>query len=390
MGSTVLALAHESKLPSVHFGMADKLNIGVIGLGSRGAGLAAILSKVPSVRLVAMCDIQEEKARQVVGKLGIEARVYREYKELLEDKDIHAVVIATPHFLHASMAMDSLDANKHIYLEKSLSYNMQESIALVQKARANPNLIFQVGFQYRNYPLYHKVKEVLKNGWIGQVTHFESQYNRNSNWRMPLEDPKLERLVNWRMYREYCGGLLTELCAHPIDAINFITDSHPTKVVGMGSINYWKDGRDTYDNVRLVYEFENGVKSSVTSMLSNAYNGYSVRILGDKGTIEIDRDKIFVYAEGTNLLRGTVDGVTGATITNKTQGEREEIAFLNHGEQHEEPTITALNHFVACINDNKQPLSNVETGHITAVTLHMGNEAMDTETFQEWKDAYYV
>src|SRR5690606_28596374 len=147
----------------------------------------------------------------------------------------------------------------------------------------------------------------------------------------PVKDPKLERVINWRMYKEYCGGPLSELCAHEIDAVNFILDSHPLKVTGVGGIDYWKDGRETYDNIRTIYQYPDGIKASFTSILSNAYNGYSIRILGDRATVEIQRDKAFIFAETKNNKRGTVDGVTGATIATTTQGQGKEIVFDTPG-----------------------------------------------------------
>jgi predicted dehydrogenase len=107
----------------------------------------------------------------------------------------------------------------------------------------------------------------------------------------------MERAINWRMYKEYCGGVLSELSAHEIDIVNWMQDSHPLKVAGFGGIDYWKDGRETFDNIRLVYEYPGGVKASVTSILSNEYKGYSIRILGSKGTIEILRDQAYIYPE---------------------------------------------------------------------------------------------
>ena len=156
----------------------------------------------------------------------------------------------------------------------------------------------------------------------------------------------------------------------------------------MGGINYWKDGRDTYDNIRTIYEYPNGIKSACTSVLSNAYNGYSIRILGDKATIEIQRETAFIYAESIENKRGTVDGVTGATIEATTQGKPVEIIFKKPGEQDIEPTTFALQDFVQCINDNKRPASNVETARDTSIAIHMGNAAADTQTLQVWKPEY--
>src|SRR5690606_27982828 len=104
--------------------------------------------------------------------------------------------------------------------------------------------------------------------------------------------------------KEYCGGPLSELCAHQIDAIHFMFGGiNPVKVTGIGGVNYWKDGRDTYDNIRTIYEYPNDIKASIVSILSNAYNGYFIRILGDKATVEIQREKAFIYAESVSNKR---------------------------------------------------------------------------------------
>ena len=238
----------------------------------------------------------------------------------------------------------------------------------------------------RGPSMYLKVKEILSKGWIGKVSHYECQYNRNSDWRKPVNDPKMERAINWRMYKEYCGGVLSELSAHEIDIVNWMQDSHPLKVAGFGGIDYWKDGRETFDNIRLVYEYPGGVKASVTSILSNEYKGYSIRILGSKGTIEILRDQAYIYPEASKKTLGTVDGVTGATMEVLPGGKGQKIVF----EQQTEPTTYSLQDFAECILKGKKPASNVNTGRDVAIAVHMGNQAAETEKTQYWKDEYSV
>jgi predicted dehydrogenase len=368
---------------------AAKIRVGMIGTGSRGTGLASILKEIDGLSLVACCDIIPENLQKGMAWADRGAKAYTDYRKLLEDKSIEAVIIATPLYLHHPMTIAALEAGKHIYLEKSMTYDIPQALDLVGRVK-KAGLVFQIGYQYRYYGLYHRVKEIVSQNWLGKITHFECQYNRNSNWRMPVSDPKLERAINWRMYREYCGGPLSELCAHEIDIVNYITDSHPLKVVGLGGINYWKDGRDTYDNIRAVYEYPNGVKASATSVLSNAYNGYSIRILGDKATVEILREKAFIYPENTNNAKGTVDGVTGATLALTTQGQGVELAYGKPGQPEPEPTVSALKDFLTCIQTNKKPVSNVETGRDGSIAIHLGNAAADTETVQLWKPEYSV
>jgi len=166
-------------------------------------------------------------------------------------------------------------------------------------------------------------------------------------------------------------------------------DSHPLKVAGLGGIDYWKDGREIFDNVRLVYEYPDGVKSSVTSILSNEFRGYSIRILGSKGTIEILRDRAFIYAEASQKTLGTVDGVTGATIQVMPEGKGKPIVFQEQTPVLD-PTSYALKDFANCIIEGKSPASNVKTGRDAAIAVHMGNQAAETEKTQYWKDEYSV
>ncbi len=374
-------------VPAIGRSPEKNIRLGIIGTGDRGAGLASLLRNVPGAEVVACCDTIPENLANGIKMAAKGAKGYTNYKHLLEDKNVDAVIIATPLFLHYDMSVDALDAGKHIYLEKSMTYDIQQSLELVKKVRQS-NLIFQLGFQYRYFGLYRRIKEIIAQKWLGKITHFESQYNRNSNWRKPVKDPQLERIINWRLYREYCGGPLSELCAHQIDMINYLLDSSPQKAVGMGGINYWKDGRTTFDHIRTVYEYPGGIKSAVSSALSNAFNSYNIKIFGDRATVEIQRDEAFIYAESFDAKRGIVDGVTGATMNVTTQGKPVKINFLKPGEKLLEPTTYALIDFIDCIRTKRRPVSNEDTGKNTSIAIHMGNTAAETETVQVWKPEY--
>jgi predicted dehydrogenase len=375
--------------PSISKGREDTVRIGIIGTGSRGQGLATIIKNQNGMEVIACCDIIPEHLEGGMKLAAEGAKAYTDYRKLLEDKSVSAVIIATPLYLHYQMSIDAMAADKHIYLEKSLAFDIPQCIDLVKRARTYKK-VFQVGYQYRSYELYHKVKEIIDENWLGKITHYECQYNRNSNWRFPCPDPKMERAINWRMYREYCGGPLTELCAHQIDAVHFFTNSHPVKATAIGGVDYWKDGRETFDNIRAIYEYPNGIKLSAVSILSNAFNGYGIRILGDKATLEIQRDKILIYAESVNNAQGVVDGVSGATLKAITQGDAVEVPYGPANQKVQEPSISALQEFMSCIHSGNKPRSTVETAKDAAIAAHMANTAADTQSYQYWKPEYSV
>ncbi|MFD1632114.1 Gfo/Idh/MocA family protein [Pseudopedobacter beijingensis] len=387
-GTTALGVLSLTGVPNIVFGRSEKIRLGLIGCGQRGGGISSIVSKLDNVEIVAFCDVSKD-ALHAVKKYAIkDAKYYENYHELLQDKKIDGVIIATPLYLHYQMCVDSLDAKKHVYVEKTMTYSISEAVALVNKVKST-NLVLQVGHQYRYFQMYYKIKEIIDQGWLGQITHFESQYNRNSDWRRPLKPGQEDRIVNWRMYKEYSGGVLAELCAHQIDIVNWMVDGHPNKVIGLGDVNYWKDGRETYDNVRTIYEYDNGVKSSVTSVLSNEYNSYAMRILGSKATIDIRREKAFLYPEPKTKTLGVVDGVTGATVESIKPGEGKEIVYKSIDGLNLDPTAYSLMAFADCIKNNQKPVSNVNTGKDVAIAVHMGNQAVESGVMQHWDKNKY-
>lgn len=371
------------------FTASNVVNIGVIGTGKRGLGLINVMKKIPSFKLIACCDIIPENLNSAMAEADPKAKAYTDYEKLIADKNVDAVIVATPLYLHYPMSVAALSAKKNVYSEKSMAFTIEQSLDLVNRVKAS-NLVFQVGFQYRNYPLYHKIKQALEEGWIGDTYSIECQYNRNSDWRYPVNDPKMERIINWRMYNDLCGGPLSELCAHQIDIVNFLTGSYPIKTVGIGGIDFRKDGRTTADNVRTIYEYENGVKATYTSLLTNAFNGYQIKILGNKATIEVGRNKAYIYGESLKNELGTVDGVTGATITNVTQGKKIPLQYLNEGEVDVEPTYNALADFLDCVLNKKMPVSNVHTGNTSAIAICMGLDSIKTGEMQLWKPEYSI
>lgn len=212
----------------------------------------------------------------------------------------------------------------------------------------------------------------------------ECQWNRNGDWRRAVPDAKWEKLINWRMYREFSGGLTAELCSHQIDFANWIMGNHPIKVTGFGGIDYWKDGRETYDNVHLITEYPNGVKATYTCLTTNGKNNYQIKVMGKEGTVVVGSDHAWIYPEKQKQKElGLVDGVSGATRKAWSQGEGSPIQV-----EHKNPSVQALLDFADSINTNAQPLSNVETGAKVAVTVQMALNAMDNERVEYWKEDY--
>lgn len=361
------------------------IKVGVIGTGSRGSGLIRVINNVPQLRVVACCDVLPFRLQEAMRHASHEARGYSDYRALLDNQQVEAVIIATPLYLHAQMAVAALDAGKHVYCEKTMAYNQDQTFQLVNEARKHPDLMFQVGHQYHSSRLYHQIVKLIQNKQLGTVTGFACQWNRNGNWRRAVSDPTLEKIINWRMYRKYSGGLLAELSAHQIDFVNWVTGQNPLSVIGTGGIDYWQDGRETYDNVHVLFNYPQGIKASFTCTTANAHEGYQIKVLGDQATIIIKPDSAWIYPEskGTEYNATLVDGVSGATASTL-----EKYGAIPVKVAHADPTKQALIDFSESIAQQRRPLSNAFSGAKVSFAVHMALRAMLENRVIRWQNSF--
>jgi predicted dehydrogenase len=284
------------------------------------------------------------------------------------------------------MAADALNAGKHVFLEKTMTYNIKEALDLVKVTKSHPNQVLQVGHQLPYTPLYIKVKEMISKGYLGKITQVQCRYDRHNDWRRPVPDPSLEKAINWRMYKEYSGGLTAEILSHQMQFINWALDTHPDEVFSTGGIDYYKDGRETYDNVQIMLRYnDKGVIGNFGSTLANEREGFIFKIKGDKGAVELlFDDGIFYPEKETRKQLETVDGVAGATkiVWNKEGG----IPVMK--EPMKDGTWYAFADFYSCITGKKHPMIDVNHGARAAVTVHLANKAMYERTVEKWKEEY--
>lgn len=359
------------------------LNIGVIGTGDRGGGLTRIIKNLSDLRVIGCCDIIPFRLEKTLSHADPSAIGYTDYRAMLDNKDIDAIIVSTPFGMHYDMAMDALDAGKHVYCEKTMVRGTREAKNMVKRVKSQDRM-FQVGHQYHHSRLYVEVVDQIRSGYIGEVTAFECQWNRNHNWRRPVPDPKWEKMINWRMYRKWSGGLTAELSSHQIDFCNWVMGDHIQKLTGFGGIDYWKDGRETFDNIHLTTEYANGVKARFTCLTNNAHNDYMITVRGTKGTFVIKPFGATLFAESNAAKAlGLVDGVSGATLQSLQSGEGKKLDI-----SHMDPTKQALVDFVENVKHNKKPLSNVESGAWVSTIVQMALDALHKGGIRHWRKGY--
>lgn len=265
----------------------EKARIGIIGTGSRGCFHIKHLVQMPNVEVVAMCDNYRphlEDAAQYYPK----AKLYDDYRRLLEQRDVEGVIIATPLYLHAPMTLDALSAGKRVFCEKSMGYTLDECLEVYNKRKETNGVLF-IGQQRLFDPKYIKAMSMIHEGKIGDVVGVRNYWYRNNNWRRDVPSPELERHINWRLYSEYSRGLMTELACHQLQNGSWALGMLPEQVMGSGHLVHWlkEDKRDVYDCVSAIFTYPNGVNMTFESIISNKHFGMGEQILGTNGTIDL-------------------------------------------------------------------------------------------------------
>lgn len=382
-------------LQAAPVGMAasDRVRIGMIGSGSRGSFLLENLLRTPGCEVAALCDIYQPHLDAAAKLVGKPVTMVHDYRRLLDDKNIDAVVIATPLYLHAPMVLAALAAGKHVYCEKSLALTIADCIAVARAASQSP-LVFQIGHQRLFHrATLHALKQVLA-GDLGPITQIRAYWHRNVSWRRPVPSAALEPLLNWRLYRRYSAGLMTELACHHLHIGNWFLGAPPLSCVGYGSINYWKDGREVFDNVNVIYKYPNGVSFLYDSMSSNRFYGLEMQVMGPKGAIELEAAKF--YSENPPPAPGIVQlinqlekGVLEAAAIGGTSWVPDLKRDTKGTPLPKDPggddgTGLSLAAFVAAVHQRRKNPQMIEHAYRSGVASLMGLQAMEEQREVAW------
>jgi predicted dehydrogenase len=288
-----------------------QVSVAVIGTGARGSDLIRALTTIEGIDLVGVCDDYPPHLDQGAKYAGPKTKTFADYRKLLDELKPQAVVIAVPLYSHYRIAADCVAAGCDLFLEKTMCYSISEARELARQV-ADSKQVFQIGLQRRANPIYKQAQAMVAAGMIGQVTSIKAQWHRNNSWRRPVPVPKndtnwkaLERRLNWRLYKAYSGGLMAELGSHQMDVVNWFLDAHPKRVFASGGIEYYRDGREVFDNISCLYEYEitpknrqpYTVRVSYTSICNNAYEGAAELIMGTKGSLYLTSAKGLLYQE---------------------------------------------------------------------------------------------
>jgi len=308
----------------------DNIQIALIGAGGMGNADASTAITVPGVKLVAACDLYDGRLADARKKWGNDIFTTRDYREILERKDIDAVIIATPDHWHKDISVAAMNKGKSVYCEKPMVHDINEGSAVVAAQNKN-KVVYEVGSQGVSSLGNEKAKQLLKEGAIGQLNYAEGFWARMSPfgaWQYPIPadaSPKTVgwdtfvsntnkrafdplRFFRWRNYRDYGTGVSGDLFVHLFSSLHFVTNSiGPNKVMATGGLRFWKDGREVPDVMLGMFDYPETKEHPAfnLSLRVNFVDGTGgtnyLRMVGSEGSMTVEWDKVTLFRNKQNV-----------------------------------------------------------------------------------------
>ena len=367
---------------------ADQVVLGVIGSGSRGTFVMTVFQKDPALRVGAICDVYEpnlEKAISTASAVqGSRPKIYRNYKELLADKDVQAVLIATPEHWHYQMVIDALAAGKDIYVEKPLCQTPEQGARLVEAEKTTKNII-QVGMQRRSYDLYIEGRDIVASGQLGRVRMVRSWWLNNylgggvatkldgpldwEQWQGPAEHRPFDanRFRQWRFYADYAGGILADQGAHVFDGIHMLMKAGYPLAVNASGGKLHKPGVDQPESVVAIAEYSEdfiGVFSvNYAAMQYQLRNDQLNQLDGDLARMDIGREELKVFRKGAEDTPAIV--------------KKSEKGFGYATDLH-------VRNFLECVRTRQTPTAPMKLAFQAALVVQMANLSLKQGRRLKW------
>jgi len=371
------------------------VKLGLIGVGDRGLLLLKHLQLTEGAVISCFCDDYPPNFERAQALLGKEAKGYVNHTDLLEKEDVDAVLIATPLHQHRHITVDALDAGKHVFCEKAMGMDYEECNEMALAWQRNGKIL-QIGHQRVYCARFLQAMKEIEEGKLGDITQIRACWHRHGDWRRAVPSPELEHKINWRHYLAYSRGLMTELASHHLQISNWILGDRPDYVMGSGSINYWKDGREVYDNVNLVYHYPGGIHMNYDSLISNKKYGCEIQAMGPGGTIEMEMG--YRYSEQPPPAPGIIQLINdiehkifdtipigGASWVPEDPSEDKGTYILKRL-QKTDGTDVQMASFVADVRQNRVDPWITKQGFDASIATCMGHEAMMNHRIENWPE----
>lgn len=365
-------------------GAADRIQMGVIGTGGRGAYLAGQF-KEHGAEVNAVCDVYEPRLAIGMKVASPGAKPYVDYRKLLEDKALNAVVIATPDHLHADMLVAAVESGKDVYVEKPLAHTIADGFRMVEAVRRTKRIAL-VGTQRRSYDLYQEAKGIMDSKVTGDVRLVTSAWLNHQrslvppvlkgtlNWELflgsaPKRPMDPSRLFNWLYFSDYSGGMMIGQAAHIIDGIQWMMNStYPVAVTAAGGKPNL-EGAETAETSSMIVEFPENYITTFTvgykAMRYNQFNDQMQQFHGSAARFDLGRESYALYPQSNEVeMKPSKDRRSPGTFEGASRAH--------------------VRHFLDCLRTRREPNATVEMGQATNVVLCMAVESMRSRRKIMW------
>lgn len=351
-------------------GANDTLHVGVIGAGGRMQGLLASADKAGPYQIVAVSDVYGPHRDAIKERSNGLASTHLDYHEVLDNKDIDAVIIATPDHWHVRIAVDALAAGKDVYLEKPVTHTLEEGATLTHAVRSSKQIL-QCGMQQRSWTHFRDAVDLIQGGSLGRITQVRTYWWQNYgrggpskptdtqalDWKMwlggaPDQPFSEEKFKRWRWFWNFGGGAMTDLFTHWIDVAQWAMKADTPHHAFMLGDKYVFEDWDCPDTIQAAFRYP-GFDVVYEGMMSSSIDDGGLEFRGTEATLKLDRSSFSVYRENAQGAQNPV---------------LQEKSFRDG-------TITHMENFFECIRSRKEPNAPVEAGVAAARAGHIGNHA---------------
>ena len=400
-----------------------RLQVGIVGVGARvQSGLMDATLAVPGVEVVGVCDAYRGRVERAIARTGGRAKDYGDWKKLVADPEIDAVIISTPDHWHKVQTLAALEAGKDVYLEKPMTYAIDDGPTMIAAA-GKGSRILHVGSQGMSSKTQETAREMVRAGRLGRVTMIRASYNRNTRsgaWLYPIPPDaneksvdwgaflgpaparpfSLERFFRWRCYWDYSGGIATDLFVHLLTTIHFLMDARmPARVLGLGENYRFKETHEVPDTVNAILEYPEGFTVNLSSTFNNQSASESgFEVLGTEGALVLRGSQLVFRPETAVESNGWVvtswpEALEKAYYADpKVQAAEEPSSWEPRmrpqsealGEVGKDATAVHMARFFDSVRTRKPSVQDGTRGHHAAAAAHLVNDSIRKGRRMEW------
>lgn len=401
-----------------YYGPNDNIQIALIGAGGMGTADANTAITLPGVKLIAACDLYDGRLEAAKKDYGMDIFTTRDYREILQRKDIDAVIVATPDHWHKDISVAAMNSGKAVYCEKPMVHDVTEGAAVIEAQNRN-KVVMQVGSQGMSSLGNEKAKELLAAGAIGKLNYAEGFWARNSPWgawqydipadasektvdwktflnKYPDKPFDAKRFFRWRCYKDYGTGVSGDLFVHLFSSLHFITNSKgPQKIMAMGGLRYWKDGREVPDILMGMFDYAETDKHPAfnLSLRVNFVDGTAdstyLRLVGSEGSMNVEWEKVTLtknkaYAAVDDPLLKTKINQGNNEVYNRKQMVAPNSTVFKAEEGYKGAHYDHFYNFFNCIRNKKVSSEDALFGFRAAAPALLCNDSYFTDKAVKW------